>query len=65
MDAIPFGTGSDRYTHLSYDLSGSYFDLDMTMLQPGYAYGIKFAFYDPVATTWNEYSDVFKFRVED
>ena len=65
VDVIPFGTGSDRHTHLSYDLSGSYFDLDMTMLQPGYGYGIKFAFYDSVVSTWNEYPNVFKFRVEE
>ena len=65
LDVISFGTGSDRHTHLSYDLSGSYFDLDMTMLQPGYAYGIKFAFYDSSVSTWNEYPDVFKFRVEE
>ena len=65
LDVIAFGTGSDRHTHLSYDLSGSYFDLDMALLQPGYAYGIKFAFYDPAVSTWNEYPDVFKFRVEE
>ena len=65
LDVVAFGTGSDRHTHLSYDLSGSYFDLDMALLQPGYAYGIKFAFYDSAVATWNEYPDVFKFRVED
>ena len=65
LDIIAFGTGSDRHTHLSYDLSGSYFDLDMALLQPGYAYGIKFAFYDSAVATWNEYPDVFKFRVEE
>ena len=37
----------------------------MALLQPGYAYGIKFAFYDPAVATWNEYPDVFKFRVEE
>tara|TARA_A100001515_G_scaffold144750_1_gene149878 strand:+ start:472 stop:2043 length:1572 start_codon:yes stop_codon:yes gene_type:complete len=65
FDAIPFGTGSDLQTQVSYDVSGSYFTLDMNMLETGYAYGIKFAFYDGVAATWNEYPDVFKFRVED
>ena len=64
-DVITFGTGSDRHTYLSYDISGSYFDLDMSTLQAGYAYGIKLAFYDSVVGTWNEYSDVFKFRVEE
>ena len=65
FDAVPFGTGSERYTELSYDKDGSYFDLDMDILQAGYAYGIKFAFYDDVAASWNEYPDIFKFRVED
>jgi len=64
-DVVAFGTSSDRHTHLSYDLSGSYFDLDMTLLEPGYSYGIKFSFYDSAVATWNEYPDVFKFRVED
>jgi|7_EtaG_2_1085326.scaffolds.fasta_scaffold00333_9 hypothetical protein len=64
-DVVAFGTGSDRHTYLSYDLSGSYFDLDISTLQAGYAYGIKVAFYDSAVGTWNEYSDVFKFRVEE
>ena len=64
-DIIAFGTGSDRYTYLSYDISGSYFDLDLTVLQAGYSYGIKLAFYDSTAGAWNEYPDVFKFRVEE
>ena len=65
LDVIPFGTGSDNHTQLSFDVSGSYFDLDIDMLQAGYAYGIKFAFYDDVAQSWNEYPDIFKFRVEE
>jgi hypothetical protein len=35
------------------------------MLEADYAYGIKFAFYDNVAQSWNEYPDIFKFRVEE
>jgi hypothetical protein len=64
-DVIAFGTGSDRHTYLSYDLSGSYFDLDISVLQAGYAYGIKLGFYDTVVGAWNEYPNVFKFRVEE
>ena len=63
--AIPFGTGSDYHTGLSYDISGNYFDLDMKTLEPGYAYGIKFAFYDERNQCWNEQAETFKFRVED
>ena len=65
LDVIPYGTGSNNHTQLSYDASGSYFDLDINMLEADYAYGIKFAFYDDVAQSWNEYPDIFKFRVEE
>jgi len=63
--AIPYGTGSDLHTMLSYDVSGNYFDFDMSLLEPGYAYGFKFSFYDPALSTWLEQPYVFKFRVED
>jgi len=57
-------TGSVNYhTYLSYDKSGSYFDLDMSMLEPGYMYGIKLSYH--VAGDWREQEEVFKFRVED
>lgn len=57
-------TGSATYhTYLSYDNSGSYFDLDMSLLEPGYMYGIKLSFYS--AGQWREQEEVFKFRVED
>ena len=60
---IPYGTGSDNHTRLSYDISGNYFDLDMQLLQPGYAYGLKFAFYDERNLAWQEQEETFKFRV--
>ena len=63
--AIPYGTGSDYHTGLSYDISGNYFDLDMKLLEPGYAYGLKFAFYDERNQAWSEQEETFKFRVED
>jgi len=57
-------TGSATlHTYLSYDVSGSYFDLDMTLLEPGYLYGIKLSYH--VAGQWREQEEVFKFRVED
>ena len=64
-EAIPYGTGSDIPTGLSYDISGNYFDFDMGLLEPGYAYGFKFSFYDPSLKSWTEQRQVFKFRVED
>lgn len=57
-------TGSSTmHTYMSYDNSGSYFDLDMNLLEPGYLYGIKFAFYS--SEGWREQEEIFKFRVED
>ena len=47
---------------MSYDLSGSYFDLDMAMLEAGYAYGVKLAYY--INGAYHEQPEVFKFRVE-
>ena len=64
LEVIPYGTGSLLHTGLSYDVSGSYFDLDMNMLEPDYSYQIKLSFYDGVTNSWKEQSDTFKFRVE-
>ena len=64
-NAVPYGTGSDLYTGLSYDVSGNYFDFDMNLLEPGYGYAFKFAFYDDALKSWVEQDDIFKFRVED
>jgi hypothetical protein len=64
LEAIPYGTGSDFCTGLSYDISGNYFDFDMNLLDPGYAYALRFAFYDPELKSWTEQNETFKFRVE-
>ena len=61
--AIPYGTGSDNHTKLSYDKDGNYFDLDMTLLESGYAYGIRLAYY--LQGQYREQPEVFKFRVQD
>ncbi len=63
--AIQFGTGSNLHTQMSFDISGSYFDLDMSMLEPGYAYKIKLAFYNGSIGSWQEQPQEFKFRVEE
>ena len=63
--AVNYGTGSDKHTVLSYDVKGNYFDFDMKLLEPGYEYKFKFAFYDPRANSWNEQQEEFKFRVEE
>ncbi len=64
-NVIPHGTGSDLQTILSYDVSGNYFNLDMSLLEPGYEYGIKLAFYDSERQSWLEQDQKFLFRVED
>ena len=57
-------TGSStNHTYMSYDSSGSYFDLDMKLLEPGYMYGIKFLFY--CSNGWRKQEETFNFRVEN
>ena len=65
FDVIPFGTGSgeqSKYTRLSYDKNGNYFDLDMSMFESDYAYGIQFVYDVDGKHVIQE--DVYKFRVE-
>jgi len=65
LNVIPYGTGSDKSTYLSYDVSGNYFDFDMSMLEAGYAYGLKFVYYNDSIKDWTEQIEEFKFRVEE
>jgi hypothetical protein len=65
LEVVPYRTGSNMATGLSYDVSGNYFDFDMRLLDPGYAYAFKFAFYDPELKSWQEQDQTFKFRVEN
>ena len=72
-EAIPYGTGSsttpqaqdstESYTRLSFDVSGNYFDFDMSLLEPGYSYGLQYVYY--VNGSWKEQPETFKFRVEE
>jgi hypothetical protein len=64
LEVVPYGTGSSLHTILSYDVSGSYFDFDMNMLEADYMYQIKLAFYDGTTNSWKEQPETFKFRVE-
>ena len=65
LDIIPFGTGSsnNNFSRLSYDVSGNYFELDTSCLEPGYIYGIKFAYY--LQGEYREQPEVFKFKIEE
>ena len=62
LEVIPYGTGTLNYTRVSYDASGSYFDLDMQLLEPGYSYLATFVYY--INGAYQEQPEMFKFRVE-
>lgn len=60
---IQYSTGSTpSYSSLSYDMSGSYFDLDMSILEPNYLYEISFLWKDDL--NYIEQKEKFKFRVD-
>tara|TARA_Y100000310_G_scaffold339106_1_gene430765 strand:+ start:3891 stop:5462 length:1572 start_codon:yes stop_codon:yes gene_type:complete len=59
---VAYGTGSLNQTKLSYDVSGSYFDLDTSLLEAGYSYGIKFIYY--INGAYEQQPETFKFRVD-
>lgn len=65
LTAIPYGTGSDLSTYLSYDKEGNYFDFDMSLLEPDYMYEIRLSYYNDSIATWQEQTQTFKFRVEE
>ena len=72
-EVISYGTGSatspqasgapDSFTRLSYDSDGSYFDLDMSLLEPGYMYRIELLYYN--SNSYVKAANTFKFRVEE
>ena len=63
LTVVDYGTGSVKYTELSYDQNGNYFEFNMNMLEPGYQYGFKFSFYDEYTLSYLEQPYLFKFRV--
>jgi hypothetical protein len=65
LAAIPYGTGSDLSTYLSYDKEGNFFDLDMSLLEPDYMYEIRLSYYNDSIGDWQEQPQTFKFRVEE
>ena len=63
MTIIDYSTGSaTSYSSLSYDTSGSYFDLDMSIFEPNYLYEISFLYKDGL--DYIEQKEKFKFRVD-
>ncbi|HIO04401.1 MAG TPA: hypothetical protein EYN08_02105 [Gammaproteobacteria bacterium] len=73
LEIIDYGTGSalspqpedsaGSFTRMSYDASGSYFNLDASILEPGYMYGVRLAYF--VNGSYVEQPETFKFRVEE
>ena len=62
-EIVSYGTGTMKFSRLSYDVSGNYFDLDMTPFEAGYSYGIQLAYY--LQGQYKEQEEIFKFRVEE
>ena len=65
FDVIPFGSGSGqqaKYTKLSYDKNGNYFDLDMSLFESDYQYAIQFVYNVDGRHVMQE--KIHKFRVE-
>ena len=60
---ISYGTGSDQYTKLSYDVSGNYFDLDMGMLEPNYSYQVELSLYNVATKSYEQLPFKYAFRV--
>lgn len=63
FDVVSHATGSTKYTKLSYDVSGSYFELNFDIFEKNYQYGVKLAYYNSYSDSYEEQSEVFKFRV--
>ena len=57
-----YGTGSLHHTRMSYDRDGNYFDIDMSSLEEGYSYAMKFVY--KINDRYDEQSEIFKFRVD-
>ena len=62
LEIIPFGTGSLNHTRLSYDVSGSYFDLKMDLFDTDGVYELSFAYL--INGSYVEQPERFRFRVE-
>lgn len=60
---VPYGTGSSQHTRLSYDVSGNYFYLDTSILEPNYTYGIRYSVYSLDSDSYEEQPYTFKIRV--
>jgi len=64
LEVIPFGTGSDLHTLMSYDVSGNYCDIDFRTMEAGYSYTLDLSFYDQAVSSWVLQPHKFRFRVD-
>ncbi len=62
QEVISYGSGSVPHTKMSYDSSGSYFKVDMSLFEPGYMYAFEISTDSYGQNIVNK--DQFKFRVE-
>jgi len=62
---VPYNTGSNGSTLLSYDSDGNYFDLDMSVLEPGYTFAFQYTFYEDSVGSYREQPHLFKFRIRE
>lgn len=60
-NVVDYGTGSQNHTKLSFDSDGNYFLHDFSYLEPNYTYGFKFG--ANLDGNFEEFSDIFKFKV--
>jgi len=64
LEIISYGTASStQHTRLSHDVSGNYFDLDMSTLEEDYMYGIRFLY--KINDIYQEQKETFKFRITE
>ena len=62
QDVVSYGSGSIPHTKMSYDSSGSFFKLDMSLFEPGYMYALEVSTDSYEQNIVNK--DQFKFRVD-
>jgi hypothetical protein len=62
FEVIPYGIGSFKHTLTSYDKNGNYFELDMSLLEPGFSYRLNYGF--EFNGQFRELKQIFKFRVD-
>jgi hypothetical protein len=62
QEVVSYGSGSVPHSKMSYDSSGSFFELDMSLFEPGYMYALEVSTDSYEQNIVNK--DEFKFRVE-